>query len=48
MIREAGGTVEDLDGGPLNLGPGVANVLATNGHLHDELAAIIRAVDGAG
>jgi myo-inositol-1(or 4)-monophosphatase len=47
MITEAGGAVEDLDGGPLNLGPGVANVLATNGRIHDELAAVIRAVDGA-
>ena len=28
MIAEAGGRCEDLDGGPLNLGHGVANVLA--------------------
>ena len=31
MITEAGGRIEDLDGGPLNLGPGLANVLASNG-----------------
>ena len=24
MITEAGGRIEDLDGGPLNLGPGVS------------------------
>ena len=47
MVAEAGGAIEDLDGGPLNLGPGVANVLATNGRIHGELAAIVRAVDGA-
>ena len=36
MIAEAGGRIEDLDGGPLNLGPGLANVLATNGRIHDD------------
>ena len=41
MIREAGGRIEDLDGGPLNLGPGLANVLATNGYIHDALAELI-------
>ena len=47
MITEAGGRIEDLDGGPLNLGPGIANVLATNGRIHDALAAR-RAVTVAG
>jgi myo-inositol-1(or 4)-monophosphatase len=42
MIAEAGGRIEDLDGGPLNLGPGLANVLATNGRIHDELALLAR------
>jgi myo-inositol-1(or 4)-monophosphatase len=45
MITEAGGRVEDLDGGPVNLGPGVANVLATNGRLHDALANLVRAAE---
>ena len=36
LIAEAGGHIEDLDGGPLNLGAGVANVLASNGRIHDE------------
>jgi myo-inositol-1(or 4)-monophosphatase len=42
LITEAGGRIEDLDGGPLNLGPGIANVLATNGRIHDALAAVVR------
>ena len=41
LITEAGGRIEDLDGGPLNLGPGVADVLASNGSIHDALASII-------
>ena len=43
MILEAGGRIEDLVGGPLNLGPGLANVLATNGTIHDALAEVVRA-----
>ena len=46
LISEAGGRVEDLDGGPVNLGPGLANVLASNGGIHAELAGIIRAAEG--
>ena len=42
MITEAGGRIEDLDGGPLNLGPGFANVLATNTHIHEQLAGLLR------
>lgn len=45
LITEAGGRCEDLDGGPLNLGVGVANVLGSNGHIHDELAHLIAATD---
>jgi myo-inositol-1(or 4)-monophosphatase len=44
MIGEAGGRIEDLDGGPLNLGPGLANVIASNGRIHDELAALVRQI----
>jgi myo-inositol-1(or 4)-monophosphatase len=42
MITEAGGRIEDLNGGPLNLGRGFANVLATNGHIHEELVEVVR------
>ena len=45
MIREAGGRCDDLDGGPINLGRGIANVLATNGKVHDELFDLIRRTD---
>ena len=45
MIAEAGGRIEDLDGGPLNLGRGLANVLASNGHIHEALADVVRAAE---
>jgi myo-inositol-1(or 4)-monophosphatase len=48
MIGEAGGRCEDLDGGPVNLGRGVSNVLATNGAIHDDLFELIRRVDRGG
>ncbi len=41
LIAEAGGQIEDLDGGPLNLGAGLANVLASNGRIHADLAALV-------
>ena len=45
MIAEAGGHSEDLDGGPLNLGVGLANVLASNGRIHTGLAELVRAAE---
>ena len=45
LITEAGGRIDDLDGGPINLGPGVADVLASNGHIHDALADLVREVE---
>jgi myo-inositol-1(or 4)-monophosphatase len=45
LITEAGGRIEDLDGGPVNLGPGLANVLASNGRIHQALAGIVRAAE---
>jgi myo-inositol-1(or 4)-monophosphatase len=47
LITEAGGRVEDLDGGPLNLGPGLANVLASNGRFHAELADVVHSAERA-
>ena len=47
LVAEAGGRIEDLDGGPLNLGSGLANVLASNGHIHTALADVVRAAEGA-
>jgi myo-inositol-1(or 4)-monophosphatase len=46
LITEAGGACEDLDGGPLNFGHGIANVIGTNGKLHKELADLIATTDG--
>ena len=45
LITEAGGRIEDLDGGLLNLGPGLANVLASNGLVHDAVATLVRGVE---
>src|SRR4029450_11845344 len=45
MIAEAGGRIEALDGGPLNLGRGLANVLASNRHIHEALADVVRAAE---
>jgi len=40
LVEEAGGRVTDMDGGPLDLmNP---RILASNGHLHDELLAVLR------
>jgi myo-inositol-1(or 4)-monophosphatase len=45
MITEAGGRCDDLDGGPLNLGKGLSNVLATNGKVHADLFDLIQRTD---
>jgi myo-inositol-1(or 4)-monophosphatase len=45
MITEAGGRCEDLDGGPLNFGHGVANVIGTNGAIHDGLFELLQRTD---
>lgn len=47
MISEAGGRCDDLDGGSLNLGPGISNVLGTNGRVHDALRELIVSTDRA-
>lgn len=41
LVREAGGHVTNMDGTPLDLGG--ANILATNGRIHDEMMEVIRA-----
>jgi myo-inositol-1(or 4)-monophosphatase len=45
MITEAGGRCDNLDGGPINLGHGLANVLGTNGLIHDDLFDLIQRPD---
>ncbi|MCP1136202.1 inositol monophosphatase [Paenibacillus polysaccharolyticus] len=39
LVTEAGGTVSDLDGSALNLKEG--NILASNGHIHNQLILMI-------
>jgi myo-inositol-1(or 4)-monophosphatase len=41
MIEEAGGIVTDFDGGPPNLGEGLANVVASNKMIHGDLLDIV-------
>ncbi len=41
MIEEAGGVVTDFDGGPPNLGEGLANVVASNKMIHADLLDIV-------
>jgi hypothetical protein len=41
-VREAGGTMSDLDGGPFS--PDHGRALATNGAIHDELCALLRSI----
>jgi myo-inositol-1(or 4)-monophosphatase len=42
LVREAGGTMSDLDGGPFS--PDHGRALATNGAIHDELCALLRSI----
>ena len=42
LVEEAGGRVTDLTGGPLNLGSPA--VVASNGHIHADMLATLRAV----
>jgi myo-inositol-1(or 4)-monophosphatase len=41
LVREAGGLATREDGGPLSLAPQM-HVVASNGHIHDHMLAIIR------
>ena len=41
LLEEAGGVATDLDGGPVNLGVGVTNIVAANAAIHADLLDII-------
>ncbi|MGD9903690.1 MAG: inositol monophosphatase family protein [Vicinamibacterales bacterium] len=41
LVQEAGGRISALDGGPWD--PGGGQLLASNGHLHEALCAVVRA-----
>ena len=42
LVEEAGGRVTDFDGQPWSMVQPVARMVATNGHLHDDLLAALR------
>ena len=42
LVREAGGTVTDLEGGPYH--PGGGGILATNGRVHDEMRSVAASI----
>ena len=41
LLSESGGLATDFDGGPINLGPGISNVIASNAVIHADLLDII-------
>ena len=41
MMEEAGGIVTDFNGGPINLGPGLCNVVASNKAIHAALLEVV-------
>ena len=41
LVEEAGGIATDFDGGPVNLGPGIANVVASPRAIHADLLGIV-------
>ncbi|MDF2934689.1 MAG: inositol monophosphatase/fructose,6-bisphosphatase family protein [Paenibacillaceae bacterium] len=46
LVAESGGSVTDAKGNPYHLG--VRNIVATNGHIHDELSQLLQESDAAG
>ena len=50
LIEEAGGRVTGFDGGEVNLGEGLSDVVASNGLIHDDLVDVVkmRRASGAG
>jgi myo-inositol-1(or 4)-monophosphatase len=41
LLEEAGGVATDLDGGPVNLGVGITNIVAANRAIHADLLDIV-------
>jgi fructose-1,6-bisphosphatase/inositol monophosphatase family enzyme len=41
LVEEAGGIVTDFDGGPINLGVGLCNVVAAPAAIHADLLEIV-------
>jgi myo-inositol-1(or 4)-monophosphatase len=43
LVREAGGSVTNIEGGPFDITTG--HILATNGHIHDEVVEQLRKIE---
>lgn len=41
LLEEAGGVATDFDGGPVNLGPGITNIVAANAAIHGDLLDVV-------
>ena len=41
LLEEAGGVATDFDGGPVNLGVGVSNIVASNRAIHAALLDVV-------
>jgi myo-inositol-1(or 4)-monophosphatase len=41
LLEEAGGVATDFDGGPVNLGVGITNIVASNAQIHSDLVEIV-------
>jgi myo-inositol-1(or 4)-monophosphatase len=41
LIEEAGGVATGFDGGPVNLGPGVSDIVAANARIHSDLLDVV-------
>jgi fructose-1,6-bisphosphatase/inositol monophosphatase family enzyme len=41
LLEEAGGVATDFDGGPVNLGVGITNIVASNKQIHADLLEVV-------
>ena len=41
LLEEAGGVATDFDGGAVNIGPGISNIVAANPQIHADLLEIV-------
>jgi myo-inositol-1(or 4)-monophosphatase len=41
LLEEAGGVATDFEGGPVNLGPGITNIVASTAAIHGDLLDIV-------
>ena len=41
LLEEAGGVATDFDGRPVNLGPGITNIVASNAQIHRDLLDVV-------